>query len=162
VENIQELFPGRQFDLIYVYFGALNTVKDLAVAAGHLDRALAPGGKLVITVINKWYLAGMLLPLLKGKTTIAFQRLRQTWGGYSTSRHLDSKCYTPRAIRKAFEGYKAIRRRGYSIVFPAWYQDGLRKKLGSLAKLLWKTDGLLNFTPFWSKGEYTLFVLERK
>ena len=123
--------------------------------------ALAPGGRLVITVINKWYLAGMLLPLLKGRTKIAFQRLRETWGGYSTSRHLDSKCYSPADIRRSFSDFKVVRQRGYSILFPAWYQDNLRKRMGKLSGLLWKLDGALNKTFFWSKGEYTLFVLER-
>ncbi len=162
VEDLKGLFPGQQFDLIYVYFGALNTVEDLSLAAQLLSEVLAPGGKLVITVINKWYLAGMLLPLLKGRTKIAFQRLKETWGGYSPKRHLDSRCYSPAEIRKAFSGFRILRSRGFSITYPAWYQDHIRRKLRGAANLLWNFDRLLNYTPLKSKGEYMLFVLEAR
>jgi ubiquinone/menaquinone biosynthesis C-methylase UbiE len=162
VETLAEDIGGKKFDLIYVYFGALNTVTDLALAAGSIEQVLAPGGKLVITTINKWHLAGMLVPMFKGRFSIAFQRLRKIWGGYSPGRHLDSKCYTPRDIARAFSSFDVIRRRGYSVVFPAWYQDDLRPKLGRLYEWLWKADNLLNRTFLWSKGEYTLFVLTRK
>ena len=162
VENIEALFPGKQFDLIYIYFGALNTVEDLSVAAKYLKNVLAPGGKIVLTTINKWYLSGILLPLIKGRTKIAFQRLKPVWGGYSPKRYIESKCYTPAYVRAAFSDFKVIKKRGYSIVFPAWYQDNLRTKLGSLYEGLWKADKLLNHTPLWDKGEYTLFILEHR
>jgi len=162
VNTLYHDVDGRQFDLIYVFFGALNTVTDLSIAVENIEKTLAPGGKVVVTVINKWHLAGMLLPMLKGRFKIAFQRLKKTWGGYSPDRHLDSKCYTPSDIRRAFSSFNIIQKRGYSITFPAWYQDGLRPKLGRLYNILWKLDKVLNKTPLWSKGEYTLFILTRK
>lgn len=160
VEDIQSVFPNKKFDLIYVYFGALNTVEDLSLAADSLRKCLSPNGKIVLTVINKWYFAGMLLPLFKLKFSTAFKRLQKTWGGYSPKRQLQSKCYSPSEIKVAFSDFKIIYKKGYSITYPAWYQDSLRKKLGKLSGFLWKFDQFLNKTPLWSKGEYTLFILE--
>lgn len=162
VEDIERLFPGKKFDMIYVYFGALNTVADLKHAANCLEPVLNANGKIVITVINKWYWAGILLPLLKLRFSVAFRRLKTTWGGYAPTRYLESKCYTPKDIREAFDKFRIIRKRGYSITYPAWYQDSLRKKMGRFSGILWKLDKFLNYTPFWSKGEYTLFAMERK
>lgn len=160
VEQIQQLYPGQQFDLIYVFFGALNTVADLRAAATQLKNVLAPGGKLVVTFINKWYLSGLLLPLIKGRFRIAFKRFQANWGGYSPRRHLDSRCYSPGEIKKAFKGFKVTDRKGYSIFYPAWYQDRQRQKLGKTADRLWKLDEAIQGTPLWSKGEYTLYVME--
>src|SRR5690606_36598322 len=114
----------------------------------------------VLTVINKWYLMGMLLPMLKLRCNTAFKRVQKTWGGYSPKRQLESMCYSPTEIRQAFSDFKLIRKRGYSISYPAWYQDSLRKKIGPVSNFLWKFDRFLNRTPLWSKGEYTLFILE--
>ncbi|MEX2380015.1 MAG: class I SAM-dependent methyltransferase [Vicingaceae bacterium] len=162
VEDIARLFPDKKYDLIFVYFGALNTVEDLSVAAECLRKQLNSNGKVVVTVINKWYWMGMLLPLMKLKINTAFKRIQKTWGGYSPKRQLESKCYAPREVKRAFRGFKLLRKRGYSILFPAWYQDHIREKLGGISKLLWKMDQLINKTPFWSKGEYTLFVFEKE
>jgi len=162
VEDIETEFPEDIFDLIYVYFGALNTVEDLSTAADFLRKQLTPDGKIVVTVINKWYWMGMLLPMLKLRFETAFKRIRKTWGGYSPKRNLDSKCYSPTEVKKAFSGFNLIKKRGYSICYPAWYQDSLREKLGGFSGFLWKVDKLLNKTPFWSKGEYTLFVFKKK
>lgn len=158
VEEIEHLFPNEKFDLVYVYFGALNTVEDLALAAECLKKNLSAEGKIVVTLINKWYWMGILLPLTKFRFSSAFKRLQKTWGGYSPKRELESRCYSPAEVKKAFKNFRLIYQRGYSIAYPAWYQDSLRKKLGKFAELLWDMDKLLNKTFFWSKGEYTLFV----
>lgn len=162
VEEIEQHFPEEKFDLIYVYFGALNTVEDLSLSAKCLEKSLAAGGKIVVTVINKWYMTGILLPLIKFRFSLAFKRIQKTWGGYSPKRQLESRCYSPKEVKRAFRDFKLIHKRGYSISYPAWYQDSLRKKLGGFANFLWKLDYLLNKTFLWSKGEYTLFVFAER
>ncbi len=161
VEDLSSLFSDTKFDLIYIYFGALNTVESLSEAADYLKNQLNPGGKIVVTVINKWYFMGMFLPLLKLRFKTAFKRLQKTWGGYSPKRTLESKCYSPSDVRKAFNDLKLLKKRGYSILYPAWYQDTLREKMGKFSNFLWKADRLFNKTPFWSCGEYTLFVFSK-
>lgn len=160
VEDISSVFPDEKFDLIYVFFGALNTVEDLNLAARHLKNVLQPGGKMVLTFVNKWYLAGMAIELLKLRPRGAFSRLRKIWGGYSPNRFLPSKCYTPQKILTAFSEFKCRKKRGFSIVHPAWYYHKINRKIHRVSHKLESIDKMLNRTPAWKWGEYTLFVFE--
>lgn len=161
VEDIESLFPGRKFDMIYVFFGALNTVEDLRKASLTLQRVLTPGGTMVLTFVNKYYMAGMALEMLKLRFRNAFGRLRKTWGGYSPVKKLPSRCYTPSQIRSAFRELNLVKRRGYCIKHPAWFYHGLNRALRRLSPVLWKLDTWLNRTPLWGLGEYTLFVFKK-
>lgn len=161
VEDISTLFPGQKFDLIYVFFGALNTVEDLRAASIYLQQILSPGGVMVLTFVNKYYLEGMLLELLKLRFSNAFARLRKFWGGYSPVKKLPSRCYTPAQVKKHFREMKMLKQRGFCIVHPAWFYHGLNSKIKRLSPLLWKVDGWLNQTPFWRFGEYSLFVFKK-
>ena len=161
VEDCPFLFADRKFDLIYVFFGALNTVDDLAKNARLLGGILAPGGRMVLTFVNKWYLGGMLLELARLRFSRAFARLKPVWGGYSPARYLPSRCYSPSGIRRAFRSFNLVTRQGYSIVHPAWYFTGINRALGKAGRVLWKADGWLNRTPLWRFGEYTLFTFEK-
>jgi SAM-dependent methyltransferase len=154
-------FNAGQFDLVFVYFGALNTAADLNFAASQIYDLLAPGGFAVLTFVNKWYWREMAVQMLKFRFDIAFARLKKVWGGYSVDRYLPSRCYSPAEIKKAFNQFIIRERKGYSITFPAWYNykkfDGKEEKL----KRLWKFDESLQKTFLWSKGEYTLFVMQK-
>jgi len=161
VEDCPALFQDQQFDLIYVFFGALNTVEDLSVNAGILRRMLAPDGKLVVTFVNKWYLGGIFLEAIRLRFRRAIARLKPVWGGYSAVKYLPSRCYSPAEILTAFSGFRTIRHHGYSILHPAWYFTGINRKLGRLRKILWKIDEMLTLTPLWRFGEYTLFSFEK-
>ena len=160
VEDIERLFPGKQFDMIYVFFGALNTVEDLGRAAEILKSVSAPQGVMVLSFVNKYYLAGMGIELLKGRFSGAFSRLRPEWGGYSPSKFLPSKCYRPGEIRKFFSDFHLIRQMGFSLIYPAWYYQRLYRLLGPANSCLWNADRLLNKTPLWRFGEYSLFVFQ--
>lgn len=160
IEEVATLFPGEKFDLIYVFFGALNTVDDLESAAKTLREISSPGGVLVLSFVNKYYLAGFILELLKGKFASAFSRLRPEWGGYSPTKFLPSRCYRPGEIRKYFSEFQLIKRRGYSIIHPAWYYRKLYNLLGRMNRFTWKADRLLNKTPLWRFGEYFMFVFQ--
>lgn len=156
------LFSGRKFDLIYVFFGALNTVEDLNKAAQALSDILNPGGTMVITFVNKWYLEGVVLDLARLRLRKAFARFKPIWGGYSAQKYLPSHCYTPRQVEKAFEKLKMIQHKGYSILHPAWFYTNINKILGRrLLRILWKTDNILNRTPLRRFGEYGLLVFQR-
>ena len=160
VEDIQQLFPGKQFDMIYVFFGALNTVENLRKAAEILKSVSSPGGILVLSFVNKYYLAGMMLELLKGRFSAAFSRLRPEWGGYSPSKYLPSRCYRPGEIKKFFSDFNLVTQKGFSLLYPAWYYHRLYRFLGPVNSCLWKADRVLNKTPLWRFGEYSLFVFQ--
>lgn len=161
VEAVEELFPNRQFDIIYVFFGALNTVENLQEAARTLSKLLRPGGTMVLTFVNKWYLAGMFIELARFHFSKAFGRIKPVWSGYSPSKFLPSRCYSPREIKRSFEGRVLLTQRGFSIVHPAWYYTGINRRLGKMRKYLWRIDLLLNKTFLWRFGEYTLFVFKK-
>ncbi len=150
------------FDMVYVYFGALNTVEDLGFAAREIQRLLKPGGHAVLTFVNKWYFREMLVQALKLKFRAALARLRKEWGGYSVSRHLPSHCYSPGQVRKAFRDFSLLETRGYSIFFPAWYNDHKTRRNIAKADRLWAIDQRLQRTALWSAGEYTLFVFKKR
>lgn len=161
VEDIGELFPNQQFDLIYVFFGALNTVENLPKAAQLLRKLMRNDGIMVLTFVNKWYLTGMFIELIRLRFAKAFGRIKPVWGGYSPSKFLPSHCYSPRQIKHAFKGFTLIKQKGFSIVHPAWYYTGINRKLGKLRKYLWRIDLLLNKTFLGRFGEYTLFVFKK-
>ncbi|MCU0369911.1 MAG: methyltransferase domain-containing protein [Bacteroidales bacterium] len=154
-------FGKGSFDLVFVYFGALNTVADLPAAAGQIRELLQPGGHAVLTFVNKWYWREMFVQIMKFNFRLAFARLKKEWGGYSTDRHLPSRCYTPHEIRRAFKDFQLLEKRGYSIFYPAWYN--YRKWLNKIpaTDTRWKRDESLQGTFLWSKGEYTLFVFKK-
>jgi len=161
-EEIATLFPKQKFDLIYIFFGALNTVENLDSTAQALSSSLNKGGIIVMTFVNKWYLEGMLIDLMRLRFRKAFARFKYVWGGYSPTVFLPSHCYTPRRVKRAFKDLKVIRRRGYTIIHPAWFYININQKLGSrLRRILWKTDNLLNRTFLWRFGEYGLLVFQR-
>lgn len=161
VEDIERCFPDIRYDMIYVFFGALNTVNDLKETADVLVKRLNPEGKMVLTFVNKWFVAGMGIELLKLRFKSAFSRLRPVWGGYSPTKHLASKCYSPREIKEAFSAVDCVFTRGYSIVYPAWYYHGIHRRMPQvLLRSLWSVDAVLSKTVFGTYGEYMLYVFD--
>jgi SAM-dependent methyltransferase len=161
-EAMAELQQPGAFELGYVFFGALNTVESLERVAERLYAALAPGGHLVLTFVNRWYLAEIAIGLLRGRARHAFSRLRGSWSGYGPDRGPASRCVSPREVHRAFgRGGELIRRRGFSILYPAWYRAGWLRWLGRAGPLLWEVDRRLSRTPAWSLGEYALYVYRK-
>ncbi|MCH8524253.1 MAG: class I SAM-dependent methyltransferase [Balneolales bacterium] len=163
VEQLASAFPDTRFDLVYVYFGGLNTVEDLGLAARHIAEQCTPGATLVLTFVNRYYLTEIPLWLANGRFDKAFERVNNRWRGYSDHRKIPSRPYSSRDIHKAFEPVADITyRRGYSLFFPAWYRSHLLKKLGNSAEKLWNIDAFLSRTPFWNMGEYSLYTMKVK
>ena len=161
VEDIESKFAGVKFDLVYVFFGALNTVEDLDLAAKKIHDSLNDNGVAVLTFVNKWYLRGTVVPLLKGRFKIAFARIRKIWGGYSIKYFLPSKCYSINEIKKVFNRFTIHKIKGYSIFYPAWY-DGFKYKKESTLTTLWKMDEHVNEGIGKGFGEYSLFVMRKR
>ena len=161
VEDLDNLFPGEQFNMVYVFFGALNTVEDLKKAAEILHQMVSPNGIMVLSFVNKYYLAGMMIELLKLRFRPAFSRLKTVWGGYSPTEFLPSRCYSPNEIKKLFPQFDLLKRKGYSILHPAWYYHGINRLLRKFSPFIWKADMLLNKTFAWRYGEYALYVFKK-
>ena len=164
VEDVNSLFPGVRFDCVICYFGALNTARDLRQAAQAIYGAMNPDGVAVLTFVNRWYLFELGWNLARGKWRRATARLQEVWGGYATARTLESRCYSPGDIAQAFGSRFSIEaRRGYSILYPAWYRyETWVKRFPIISGALWGIDHALNLTPFWRFGEYALYVLKAR
>jgi SAM-dependent methyltransferase len=160
-EDVPRVFPGEQFDLVYSFFGVLNTEPNLDRAAAALAQAVAPGGVLVLTFVNRTYLVDTLLHLLRGRPRRATARIRDQWRGYSET-PLAASLYFPHQIEARFDGaFQVERREGFSILYPAWYRAGRFRERGGVVRSLWIADRVLNRTPLWSSGEHLLYVLRR-
>lgn len=159
-EDLPRLLPGERFDLVYSFFGPLNTEPDLARAARALRQVVTPGGVLVLSFVSRVYLLDSALALLRGRPDRALARLTDQWRGYSESRPLDARLYFPGEIARSFRpGFEVERREGLSIVYPAWYRAQRFRADGSLLRALWLGDRLLNRTPLWCAGEHLLYAL---
>ncbi|MCB9044901.1 MAG: class I SAM-dependent methyltransferase [Chitinophagales bacterium] len=160
----EQLDVNVKFDIICVFFGALNTVSSLEDAAAIIDERLNPGGTAVLTFVNKFYLAEFFTNILKLRPGKALARWGEIWRGYSNDYELASKTYTPSQVISAFSktSLQLQKKRGYSIFYPAWFQQNRLKKFPGLCKLLAKMDNLANKTGLlWGNGEYTLFVYQK-
>ena len=104
-EDIVEIVGENSVDMVYVYFGALNTSNSLDSVAGAISKVLKPGGSAVLTFVNRWYLFEILWNILLLRPRRAFSRLRPVWNGYSPTRSLPSYCPTAREIRRKFGTY---------------------------------------------------------
>src|ERR1051326_7440732 len=121
VEDLPRLFPDEQFDLVYSFFGPLNTEPDLEHAVQALSNVVRPGGVLVLTFVNRTYIADSMIDLLKGRPRRAVARLSNRWGRYSQP-PLRPSLFFPRQIRALFApAFQVEAREGFSILYPAWY-----------------------------------------
>jgi SAM-dependent methyltransferase len=164
-EGVETMAPSPHrgaLDLCYVFFGALNTTENLDRAADNLYDALRPGGHVVLTFVNRLYLAEILICLARRRWRRAFARLGRSWSGYVPERPLTSRCVGPKDVGRAFgRRGELVRRRGVCITYPAWYRSHLVERLGRAAERLWRLDEWLSRTPAWHLGEYTLYVYRK-
>tara|TARA_B100000900_G_scaffold296550_2_gene255137 strand:+ start:312 stop:1112 length:801 start_codon:yes stop_codon:yes gene_type:complete len=161
-EQALEFIGEGTVDAVYVFFGALNTTADLERAVEGMAAVLKPGGRIVATFVNKWYAFDILWNVMTLRPKKAFARLRKVWGGYSPTRYLASRCYSSREVHAAFGKHlKRTRRMGFCITHPAWYRHHWAPSGGLRSRLLFAFDSLLQWTPAWNAGEYTLYVYEK-
>ena len=161
--DLPRLLGGERFDVIYSFFGPLNTEPDLGEAARVLAEVVAPGGVLVLTFVNRLYALDSALHLLRGRPGRAVARLSDRWRGYSDDKPLDARLYFPNQIRDAFAPrFEVERREGLSIVYPAWYRAHRFARDGALVRGMWLCDRLLNRTPLWCAGEHLLYALRAR
>jgi len=160
--EIPEHIPPASVDTVYVFFGALNTCAELDVAIERMTACLKPGGRVVATFVNKWYAFDLLWNFITLRPTKAVARLRKVWGGYSPTRFLPSRCYSARQLHRLFRPHvKRERRRGYCITHPAWYRHHWAPKGSVRGRCFQALDALLQYTPFWNCGEYSLYVYRK-
>ena len=163
-EDLPRVFPGERFDLVYSFFGPLNTEPDLPRAMAALAGVVAPGGVAVFTFVNRAYVLDAAWTLLvRRQPRRAVARLANRWRGYSEEAPLRASLYFPRQLEAHFApAFRVERREGFSILYPAWYRASRFHPNGTAVRALWIADRVLNRTPLWSAGEHLLYVLRRE
>ena len=161
-EDCLDYLQPNSIDTIYVFFGALNTCAELEKAVAEMSKVLKPGGRVVATFVNKWYAFDIVWNALMLRPRKSIARLKKVWGGYSPTRFLASRCYSAREVHAFFKKQFIKKRRiGYCITHPAWYRHHWAPYQSVRSKVFYTVDSILQWTPFWNLGEYSLYVYEK-
>ncbi|MEO0178055.1 MAG: class I SAM-dependent methyltransferase, partial [candidate division WOR-3 bacterium] len=156
--SLETLEITTSFDLIYSYFGAVNTVYDLEGFCKRLSKISHKDTVLVFSCVNKFYLFDIFFNLLRLRFKKAFERIKG-WKGYSPYKDIDSKPLSYWDVKRYFRDWEVAFYKGYSIAYPAWYRAYRFKE--ERVEFLWEIDKILNNTPFKYFGEYSIYVLRR-
>ncbi len=161
-------YGAGAFDGAYSSMGPLNCIPDLQPVAGALARLVRPGGRVVLSLLNRyclWETAWYMRALQPG---LAFRR----WGGEAeaTSRpdwqEEKFTCYywNRGTIERAFQhDFCVVRREGLPWLMPPLYLDGLIKRAPRLFRVLSRLDRrLAHLWPAYDIGDHLLIQLERK
>jgi SAM-dependent methyltransferase len=153
------------FDGAYSSFGPLNGEPDLGAVGRALAGLIRPGGRLVVSVMNRFYPFEALWFLARGRPREAVRR----WGG-STMAHVSPSLavrvrtwyWSPRAFARAFAGFRRVSCRALPLLLPPPYAAHLWARFPSWVGRLgrWE-EWLAGRRPFCALGDHFLLVLER-
>lgn len=151
-------FADASFDLLLLH-EVLEHVADDAASAAEIARVLAPGGRAVIFVPNRWW------PF---ETHGLYWRGRYHFGNAPGVNYLPDplrnqlaphvRVYTAAGLRRLFDGLP-VRVREHSWVFPGY--DNLTRRRPTLGRLLRRLTYTFERTPLRRLGLSQLLVVER-
>jgi ubiquinone/menaquinone biosynthesis C-methylase UbiE len=159
---VDELGEGS-FDGAYSSFGALNTEPALEAPLAGLSRLVRPGGRIVLSVMNRWCVAEMALLAVRGRPNQALRRAHSSlhvavgssvtevwypsWRQLSRALHPDFRVLTVQALPLLLLPY-------------AWPAFSAHPRLYGIASRLDRT--LAPRRPFAWLGDHLLVVAERR
>jgi SAM-dependent methyltransferase len=158
----EELGHGA-FDGAYSSFGALNTEPSLDRSLAVLSRLVRPGGRIVLSVMNRWCLAEMALMVVGGRAGEAFRRLRRSLTvAVGESRTEVTYPSWPQLKRALDPEFKALSVEALTLLllpyaWPALAPHG--RTFGALARI---DRVLASRHPFATLGDHLLVVAERR
>ena len=159
---LDELGEGA-FDGAYSSFGPLNGEPDLVPVAQALSQLIKPGGKLVVSVMNRFYPLETLWYLVHGHPRQAMRRWRGTaMSGVSPSlpSTIPTWYYTPRSFGHAFQSFRRLHCQALPLLLPPPYLTHLWTRM-SPRWLRWDRMWAGRW-PFFAWGDHFLMVLERR
>lgn len=167
VELSRECGRGA-FDGVYSSFGPLNCETNIAGVAASLAELVRPGGRVVISLINRYCAWEVLWHLARLEPNAAFRR----WGGYSLSTvrigwqemRVPVYYWTPRFVERTFHPhFRLLRVRALTWALPPMYLSGWVARHPRLFTLLARLERRYSGKwPFNVLGDHVLLVLERR
>jgi SAM-dependent methyltransferase len=91
------------FDGAYSSFGALNTEPALEPAVTALSRLVRPGGRIVLSVMNRWCVAEMAMLIARGRFSETLRRARPSLGVSVGPTLVDVRYPSWRQLRRALQ-----------------------------------------------------------
>jgi SAM-dependent methyltransferase len=167
IASLVERYGRGAFDGAYSSFGPLNCEPDPAPVADGLAELVRPGGRVVLSVINRNCPTEMAWYALRLDPGGATRRLRgpilaRAVPGGSLS--VMTWYYTPADYIRAFSpNFRVLGYRALPVLLPPPYLSHLMRRLPRLFNLLGRIDDMLAPLPmFRSMGDHFLMELERK
>ncbi|HKP54300.1 MAG TPA: class I SAM-dependent methyltransferase [Chloroflexia bacterium] len=167
IGSLVERFGKQSFDGVYSSFGPLNCEPDLAPIAGALADLVRPGGRVVLSLINRYCLWETAWYLAAGQPRLAFRR----WHGVSEAtvraewqhERVTIFYWTPGHFERTFGLYfRTTRHMALPWLLPPQYLDGLVRNRPRLFKRMARIDRRLsNRWPFYALGDHFLLEMVR-
>jgi SAM-dependent methyltransferase len=156
---------ARALDGAYSSFGALNGEPDLRVVGCALAALIRPGGRLVVSVMNRFYPFEVLWFLAHGRPREAVRR----WGGSALARVSPSMAvrvrtwyWTPRRFARAFPAFRRVSCRALTLLLPPPYAGHLWARFPSWMEWLEHVEErLASQSPLCGLGDHFTIALER-
>ena len=163
LSTLAEELGEDSFDGAYSSFGALNTEPSLDRSLMALSRLVRPGGRIVLSVMNRWCVAEMAMMVASGRTKQAFRRLRPslsvTVGEAST--HVTYPSWP--ALKRALDPhFQTLSVEALTLLLPPYAWRALAAH-GRIYRGLARIDQVLApRRPFAWLGDHLLVVAERR
>lgn len=168
IGELVEEYGRASFSGAYSSFGPLNCEPDLRPVAVALAELVRPGGKVVISLLNRYCAWETLWHLARLKPRAAFRR----WGGYAEAtvraswgdERVPVYYWTPGEVERRFRPYfTTVRRTALTWALPPPYLERLLKSRPALFRLLEAVERRsASRPPFNSIGDHFLIEMLRK
>jgi SAM-dependent methyltransferase len=159
---IEELGEGS-FDGAYSSFGALNTEPSIEPPLAALSRLVRPGGRLVLSVMNRWCVAEMALMVARGRAGKAFRRLRPSLRVPLGDAFTDVTYPSWPQLKRALDpDFKALSVEALTLLLPPYAWPALAPHDRTYHLLTRLDETLARHRPFAWMGDHLLVVAERR
>lgn len=166
LNRLVDVHGASTFDGAYSSFGALNGERDLGGVGRSLCRLLRPHGRVVVSVMSRWYVFEVCWFLSHGRPIQAARR----WRGHALAHVSPSLTdrvltwyYTPRAFARSWApDLYPVSCQALPFLLPPPYAAHLWHRYPwILRQLQWWETALSTRWPFRSLGDHFLMVLQR-
>jgi ubiquinone/menaquinone biosynthesis C-methylase UbiE len=158
-----EEFGEASFDGAYSSFGALNTEPYIAAPLAALSRIVQPGGRLVLSVMNRWCVAEMAVMLAGGRANQAFRRLRPSLTVAVGSAFTEVTYPSWPQLSRALNGqFRPLSVEALTLLLPPYAWPALATHDRTYRVLARLDQTLATRWPFAWLGDHLLVVAERR